>query len=75
MIAATILFVEPDWPRRILRAAPLTAAVSPPVYSNLYRKVMVGFVGLYLALQILIPLRHWLYPGEVSWTEEGHRFS
>jgi hypothetical protein len=26
-------------------------------------------------LQILIPLRHWLYPGNVNWTEEGHRFA
>jgi hypothetical protein len=32
-------------------------------------------VALYLAAQILIPLRHWLYPGDVNWTEEGHRFS
>jgi hypothetical protein len=23
----------------------------------------------------LIPLRHWLYHGNVSWTEQGHRFS
>ena len=22
-----------------------------------------------------MPLRHWLYPGDVSWTEEGHHFS
>jgi hypothetical protein len=22
-----------------------------------------------------MPLRHWLYPGDVSWNEEGHRFS
>jgi hypothetical protein len=22
-----------------------------------------------------VPLRHHLYPGDVSWTEEGHRFS
>lgn len=22
-----------------------------------------------------MPLRHWLYPGNVSWTEEGHRFA
>ena len=22
-----------------------------------------------------MPLRHYLYPGEVSWTEEGHRFA
>jgi hypothetical protein len=32
-------------------------------------------VVVYLALQLLIPLRHWLYPGNVSWTEEGHRFA
>ena len=35
----------------------------------------MGFVSLYLAMQVLVPLRHWLYPGNVSWTEEGHRFS
>ena len=28
-----------------------------------------------MAVQILAPLRHWLYPGNVSWTEEGHNFS
>ena len=29
----------------------------------------------WLAIQVLVPLRHFLYPGNVSWTEEGHRFS
>jgi vitamin K-dependent gamma-carboxylase len=24
---------------------------------------------------VLVPLRHLLYPGNVSWTEEGHRFA
>lgn len=28
-----------------------------------------------LALQIFIPLRHWLYPGAAQWTEKGHRFA
>ena len=27
------------------------------------------------AVQILLPLRHFLYPGNVSWTEEGHTFA
>jgi vitamin K-dependent gamma-carboxylase len=26
-------------------------------------------------VQALLPFRHVLYPGNVSWTEEGHRFS
>ncbi|MGI8602422.1 MAG: HTTM domain-containing protein [Verrucomicrobiales bacterium] len=30
---------------------------------------------IYSAVQILVPLRHFLYPGDVNWTEEGHRFS
>ena len=30
---------------------------------------------MYLAFQFLVPLRHFLYPGNVNWTEEGHRFS
>jgi hypothetical protein len=30
---------------------------------------------VYFAIQLLLPLRHWLYPGDVAWTEQGHRFS
>jgi vitamin K-dependent gamma-carboxylase len=80
-IAATVLFVEPDWPRRIFyrfvgRWRNL-AAVAPPLppASSPLNGWTFSLVALYLALQIIIPLRHWLYPGEVSWTEEGHRFS
>jgi hypothetical protein len=32
-------------------------------------------VGAYVVIQVGVPLRHWLYPGDVQWTEEGHRFS
>jgi hypothetical protein len=35
----------------------------------------MGLLAGYLAIQVLVPLRHFLYPGNVSWTEEGHRFS
>lgn len=37
--------------------------------------VLLVFIGLWLSFQILVPLRHVLYPGNVSWSEEGHRFS
>ncbi|GAB4458801.1 MAG: hypothetical protein Fur0044_51770 [Anaerolineae bacterium] len=109
-LAATILFVEPEWPRGILSRLsrsnfrgvrhahmPNGAARGRAGSSNLdllrpqsfYQPIpaspltqparlniwTLSFIGLYLALQLLIPLRHWLYPGEVSWTEEGHRFA
>ena len=39
------------------------------------QKLVVGFIAVWIGLQILVPLRYLFYPGNVSWTEEGHRFS
>ena len=36
---------------------------------------VLGFVFLYVALQILIPLRHLLYKRDLEWTHEGSNFS
>ena len=36
---------------------------------------MTGLFILFFALQLLVPLRHFLYPGDVFWTQEGYRFS
>jgi hypothetical protein len=32
-------------------------------------------LAVYFAVQLVLPLRHHFYPGNVSWTEEGHNFS
>ncbi|MEN3325544.1 MAG: hypothetical protein V7638_351 [Acidobacteriota bacterium] len=39
------------------------------------QKLIVGLLATYLAVQLFFPLRHYFYPGDVSWTEEGHNFS
>lgn len=39
------------------------------------RRLITGFVTVWLVLQVLIPLRHFLVEGDANWTEEGHRFS
>ncbi len=39
------------------------------------RVVVASLLALYAVVQLLVPLRHLLYPGPVSWTEEGHRFA
>ena len=72
-IATTLLFFPPDWPRRLLSwwgqgRSPAPAgvlAVPQP------RTVVVGLLSVWFAVQIFMPLRHWLYPGDVRWTEEG----
>jgi len=87
MIAATTVFFHPDWPRRWLGQG--RAGCPQPVASIInarshprrgedtapYPRTVATLLVLYLGFQLLVPLRHWFYPGEVSWTEEGHRFS
>ncbi len=74
MIAASLLFLPPEWPRRLFprsRSQPIT--IRSKVHPH-DRWIAAG-LALYLALQVLIPLRHLAYPGNESWTEEGHRFA
>ena len=76
-IATTLLFFPPDWPRRVLARLGLRSlpgAVGEPAVST-RRAWVASLLALYFAVQILMPLRHWLYPGDVRWTEEGHQFS
>ena len=39
------------------------------------QKRIVWLLATYMVVQLVMPLRHYLYPGDVSWTEEGHNFS
>lgn len=89
-LMASLLFFDPDWPRQFKHflLKPFRKDVLPPAESiskgindvqwlpkPLYHGALVCFIVIWIGLQTLIPLRHWLYPGYVSWTEEGHRFS
>ncbi len=75
MIAAATLFDEPDWPRKFLGLKPANAAEAPAAAKIRGPRLTLALIGLYFALQILVPFRHFLIPGEVSWTEEGHLFA
>lgn len=81
MIAATTIFFEPDWPRRVLALLGVRAQGPPradaPAAVERSTARSLGMAGLaaWIALQIGLPLRHFLYPGYASWTEEGHLYS
>ena len=38
-------------------------------------KIAPYVVGLFITVQLLLPFRYLMYPGELFWTEEGYRFS
>ncbi|MDN5210690.1 HTTM domain-containing protein [Fulvivirgaceae bacterium BMA12] len=77
MIGMTVLFFPPEKIRKIfLKKKP--ALADQPTSSPVYPKkvsLWMGIMTLYFLLQILLPLRHHLYEGNVLWTEEGHRMS
>jgi vitamin K-dependent gamma-carboxylase len=70
-IAATLIFLPPHW-FRLGRIPPLASDTAPPLPHTSNRRLILAGFGLYFAIQIALPLRHWLYPGDPSWTEEGH---
>lgn len=40
-----------------------------------FSTIIIPVFFIYLLVQIALPLRHWIIPGDVLWTEEGHRMS
>jgi hypothetical protein len=79
MIASLALFPDPAWPRRLWRRLfgeePAQSSPPPLAAPSAGEKAMIAFIHLYMVVQLALPLRHWLYPGDVNWTEEGHRFA
>jgi len=47
----------------------------PSKYQVRYPLLLSSFIILFCGLQLLIPFRQFLYPGNVAWTEEGHRYA
>ena len=83
-IATTLMFFDPDWPRQFWRwlGSPDMSLPKPSPPLNLPPEPMTPataatllFLGVFLLFNVLYPLRHYLYPGDVAWTEEGHRFA
>ena len=83
MLAATTLFFEPTWVQRLPWLGPrlervaqwlsgrATREPSTPRRTSLWAGLWVGW----LVVQLVVPLRHHLYAGDVAWTEEGHYYA
>ena len=72
MICSLVLFIDAKHLRRLTRLpTPSLEGAKPYVMRP---KVMFAIIA-FATVQILVPFRHWLIPGDVTWTEEGHAFS
>ena len=84
-IALSLLFFPPDLPQRWLSAlarrfkrlqAWLTRwpqSTATPSWRPSF--ILPMLIMLYGLIHISLPLRHHYFPGDVAWTEEGHRYS
>jgi len=40
-----------------------------------YKKFLIPALTIWFIIQLALPVRHWFIPGDVLWTEEGHKLS
>lgn len=72
MIALTPIFFAPDWPRRLLGGAPRRDRA---IVVGRWRPSAAALVGLFVLVQVAVPLRHLALPGDLHWHESGFRWS
>jgi hypothetical protein len=53
----------------------ISASNNSPNQSFNKSKITNYLLAIYIAIQILVPFRYLLYPGNLFWTEQGYRFS
>jgi len=78
MILTTPVFFSPGWPRRFFPVAlmPTESTASDRTrQSGGLHAVTALFLVVYVSWQLLFPFRHFLYPGNPGWTEEGQQFA
>ncbi len=84
MIVSSLIFFEPTLHKRILDVISKIFGLardqfdngrilSQEVFDN--KQVKRSLISFLFIIQLLLPFRHYLYPGELFWTEEGFRFS
>lgn len=71
MLGALVFFFPPEASRK--RFFKQKAPFSPSSYSP--NKWVTLALACYFLIQMLLPLRHHLFPGHPNWTEEGHRLA
>ncbi len=76
MATSALIFFSPGWPRSLLRRVGIKVShVQMGSHRATIGRRAIALVSLYAVIQVTVPLRHRLYGGDVSWHEQGMRFS
>ena len=73
-ISFALFFYRPEQIRKwFFPSKPAFTALK--IQGNQANKLILVGVSVFLIFQLLLPIRHHLFKGNVNWTEEGHRMS
>lgn len=80
MIFCTTIFFTPATHEKLLSkiGANFSSLQNATIYllkSRVKEKYILSFLIVFFSIQILLPFRYLLYPGDLYWTEQGYRFS
>jgi len=82
MIVSSIIFFDSDVHRRILKILPKfkfiknrKKIIEIPAFKYKREKFALIVVSIFFLIQLIVPFRYMLYPGELFWNEQGYRFS
>jgi len=81
MMLASSIYFAPDWPKKLVAKITGTHIQAKSVIKDFkvpsltVQKGILFGLALFALTLILTPFRHLVIPGNVHWTEEGHRYS
>lgn len=83
MIVTALIFFSTDFHQNIIRQLGIWLSVPARflqpqrvfAYQPAVGKGVLSIFAVFFLLQLLVPFRYLLYPGELFWTEQGYRFS
>jgi len=84
MMVATLIFFGPNFHNKILEKLSQFLSIPKKIFDNNnsfiflnknFGKMAFVTLSIVMLVQLLLPLRFLLYPGNVLWTEQGYRFA
>jgi hypothetical protein len=75
MVALTPVFFEPDWPERFVGRARAGATRADRAERRRVPTSAWLVLLTIVAVQVVLPVRHWFVPGDVRWDDYHYRWS
>lgn len=75
MLLCSVLFFDEKWVRKffIKHKPSINYPTQPTVKKGANSQLIMAFFGVFFMAMMVLPLYHWVIPGNVFWTEEGHK--